>query len=168
MIFLIFLLASFLQSTYSISINQTILFEKYRFNINSVVIDLSEKSIDNIDTNTFQGCNKLEKLFLQDNKIKILEYGLFNNLENLKELWLENNNIISIDRNIFIGLDKLQKVCLNENPISLMFPNNIKPLYDTPNPNCDIKINEKCIKDNTISNYKLNTKDILLSNKHQK
>lgn len=145
----IFLLASFLQSTYSISINQTILFEKYRFNINSVVIDLSEKSIDNIDTNTFQGYNKLEKLFLQDNKIKILEYGLFNNLENLKELWLENNNIISIDRNIFIGLDKLQKVCLNENPISLMFPNNIKPICDN-NPNCKIKINEKCTKGDII------------------
>ncbi len=145
----IFLLASILQSTYSISINRTLLFEKYRFNVDSVVIDLSENSIDNIDINTFQGYSKLEKLFLQDNKIKTLEYSLFNNLENLKELWLENNNIISIDRNIFMGLNKLEKVCLNENPISLMFPNNIKPICDN-NPNCKIKLNEKCTKDEYI------------------
>ena len=135
-----------------ISINQTILFQEYNYNNNSIVIDLSNKNLDNIDINTFKGLNNLESLYLNDNKIKQLEYGLFNELYNLKELWLESNNIISIDRNVFAGLNQLEKVCLNDNPINIMFPNNIKPLYDTPNPNCDIKINEKCIKDNTISN----------------
>jgi hypothetical protein len=37
---------------------------------------------------------------------------------------------------------------LSDNPISFLFPNNIKPLCET-NLNCNIKINEKCIKDNT-------------------
>ncbi len=99
--------------------------------LDSNEIDLSESSIDSIDINTFKGYNKLEKLFLHDNKLNKLEYGLFNNLTNLRELWLESNNIISIDRNVFVGLNNLEKVCLKDNPISLMFPTNIKPLCET-------------------------------------
>jgi hypothetical protein len=45
---------------------------------------------------------KLEKLYLEENKIKKLENGLFNHLDSLKEVWLESNNIISIDRNVVI------------------------------------------------------------------
>ena len=111
-------------------------------------MDISESSIESIDINTFNSYNKLENLYLQDNKLKQLEYGLFNHLLNLKELWLESNNIVSIDRNVFVGLNKLEKVCLSDNPISLLFPSNIKPLCDS-NPNCNIKINENCIKDTT-------------------
>jgi Leucine-rich repeat (LRR) protein len=146
------LLACITQLTYCAGINQSILIQKYGFSIDSNEIDLSESSIDSIDINTFKGYNKLEKLYLHDNKLRQLEYGLFNNLTNLRELWLESNNIISIDRNVFAGMNKLEKVCLNDNPISLMFPNMIKPLCDS-NPNCSIKINEKCIKETTtISN----------------
>ena len=122
--------------------------QKYGFKIDSNEIDLSESSIDSMDVNTFKGYNNLEILYLEDNKLKQLEYGLFNHLLNLKELWLESNNIVSIDRNVFVGLNKLEKVCLSDNPISLLFPSNIKPLCDS-NPNCNIKINENCIKDTT-------------------
>ena len=141
-----FLVACFTQLSSSVGINQSILIETYLYEIDSIEIDLSRRSIDSIDINTFKGFNKLEKLFLEDNKLKKLEYGLFNHLSNLRELWLESNFIISIDRNVFVGLNLLQKVCLNGNPISLMFPSNIEPLCDT-NPNCNIKINENCIKD---------------------
>jgi len=140
------LLVAIIQLASSIGINQSLLIQKYGFNIDSVVIDLSERSIDTIDINTFIGYTKLEKLFLEENKINQLENGLFNHLESLKEVWLESNNIISIDRNVFVGLNNLEKVCLKDNPISLMFPTNIKPLCET-NPICRIKINEKCIKD---------------------
>jgi len=125
-----------------------ILFQEYNYNNNSKIIDLSNKSLDKIDINTFKGLINLESLYLNDNKIKQLENGLFNQLYNLRELWLESNKISSIDRDIFVGLNKLQKVCLSDNPISLMFPSIIKPLCDT-NPNCNIKINENCIKDTT-------------------
>ena len=146
--FLLFniLLVSIFQFASSIEINQSLLIQKYGFNIDSVVIDLSERSIDTIDINTFIGFTKLEKLYLEENKINQLANGLFNHLESLKEVWLESNNIISIDRNVFVGLNNLEKVCLKDNPISIMFPTNIKPLCDT-NPMCTIKINEKCIKD---------------------
>ena len=146
--FLLFniLLVAIIQLASSIGINQSLLIQKYGFNIDSVVIDLSERSIDTIDINTFIGFAKLEKLYLEENKIKQLENGLFNHLESLKEVWLESNIIISIDKNVFVGLNNLEKVCLKDNPISIMFPTNIKPLCDT-NPMCTIKINEKCIKD---------------------
>ena len=114
--------------------------------MNSIEIDLSVNSIDIIHIDTFKGFHKLEKLYLDYNKIKQLDYGLFTHLENLKEIWLDSNNIVSIDRNVFVGLEKLEKVCLNDNPISQMFPSNVKPLCDT-NPICTVKINEKCIRD---------------------
>ncbi len=154
------LLACIPQLTYCVGINQSILIEKYGFSLDSNEIDLSESSIDSIDLNTFKGYNKLEKLFLHDNKLNKLEYGLFNNLTNLRELWLESNNIISIDRNVFVGMNKLEKVCLSDNPISFLFPNNIKPLCDS-NPNCSIKINEKCIKETTTTS-KTNNKILLV------
>ena len=140
------LLVRIIQLASSIGINQSLLIQKYGFNIDSVVIDLSERSIDTIDINTFIGFKKLEKIYLEENKINQLANGLFNHLESLKEVWLESNNIISIDRNVFVGLNNLEKVCLKDNPISIMFPTNIKPLCDT-NPMCTIKISEKCIKD---------------------
>ena len=142
------MLVFIIQRTLSVHINQTLLIEKYEFSIDSSEIDLSESSISSIDIDAFKGFNKLEKLFLQNNKLRELEYGLFNHLSNLRELWLESNNIVSINRNVFIGLNKLEKVCLSDNPISFLFPNNIKPLCET-NLNCNIKINEKCTKDNT-------------------
>ena len=148
------LFAVFVQLASSAGLNQSLLIQKYGFDINSVEINLNECSIDTVEINTFKGYNKLERLHLEDNKIKQLEYGLLNHLVNLKEVWLESNNIVSIDRNVFVGLNKLEKVCLNDNPISFMFPNNIKPLCDT-NPFCTIKINEKCIRDMT-SKYKFN------------
>lgn len=143
----IYIFLSFiLHQTFSVRINQGLLIEKYGFSIDSDEIDLSENSIDNIDINTFKSYNKLEKLYLEENKLTQIEYGLFNHLSNLRELWLESNNIVLINRNVFLGLNKLEKVCLNNNPISAMFPSNVKPLCES-NPNCIIKINEKCIKD---------------------
>jgi len=141
--------------TMSIEMNQSLLINKYGFDINSVVIDLSGRKIDTIDINTFKGYTKLEKLYLEENEIQHLEYGLLNHLESLKEVWLESNLIVSIDRNVFDGLNKLEIVCLKDNPISLMFPTNIRPLCET-NPICTIKINEKCIKDITSKTNKIN------------
>jgi len=83
----------FSQFSSPIGINQSLLIETYLYEIDSIEIDLSRRSIDSIDINTFKGYNKLEKLFLEDNKLKKLEYGLFNHLSNLRELWLESNII---------------------------------------------------------------------------
>jgi hypothetical protein len=141
----ILLLLFILKLTSSIRINQSLLIEKYGYDIDSIEIDLSESSIESIDINTFKGYGKLEKLFLEDNKINRLENGLFNHLLNLNELWLESNIITSVDENLFVGLNNLEKVCFSKNPISFLFPSKVKLLCNT-NPKCKILINE-CEKD---------------------
>jgi hypothetical protein len=84
-----FFLVCIIKLTASVGINQSLLIETYKYEIDSIEIDLSRRSIDSVDINTFKGYNKLEKLFLEDNKLRKLEYGLFNHLLNLRELWLE-------------------------------------------------------------------------------
>ena len=150
-LFVKYLIAIIVQNIVAIDLNQTILFQKYGYNINSIEIDLSSSSIELIDINTFKDMYNLEKLYLDDNKIKQLGNGVFQDLINLRVLWLESNNIISIDRNIFINLNKLELVCLSNNPISSMFPNNVKPLCnDAKNPECKIEITDKCNKNTEI------------------
>ena len=145
------LLAYIIQLTCSVGINQSILIETYLYEIDSIEIDLSRRSIDSIDVNTFKDMTNVVKLYLDDNKIKQLDNGVFNDLINLRELWLESNNIISIDKNIFINLNKLELVCLSNNPISMMFPNNVRPLCNTIyNSKCKIEITDKCKKNTQI------------------
>ena len=43
---LLLLITNYFKQTFSIIINQTLLFEKYGYNKDSVIVDLSEKSID--------------------------------------------------------------------------------------------------------------------------
>ena len=148
--FIILFAFTVVQKTVSISINQNILIDKYGYVFDSVLIDLSDENIDNIDIDTFKGYNKLEKLYLEGNKLKQINNGLFNNLTSLRELWLESNNIVAISKDIFVDLNNLEKVCFSNNPISILFPSKIKDLCYT-NPNCTIKINEKCIKSNNLS-----------------
>ena len=61
--------AILIQQATSIGLNQSLLVQKYGYDLNSVVIDLSENSIDIVDLNTFKGYIKLEKLYLEENKI---------------------------------------------------------------------------------------------------
>ena len=133
------------RSIKSRSLNQSILFNEFGYSFNSIEIDLSRKSINSIDSKTFQGLHNLEVLYLEDNKLTKLENDLFKNLINLKEIWLEHNGLVSIDKNIFVGLNNLERVCLYDNPISTIFPTEVQLLCET-NPKCLLSISEKCIK----------------------
>ena len=66
MLILNIFLAIIFKHTTAISLNQSLLFQKYGYNINSVEIDLSEKSIDKIDVNTFKGLKNLEENYFMD------------------------------------------------------------------------------------------------------
>jgi Leucine-rich repeat (LRR) protein len=143
---LVFLLNA--KNAINLEINQILLIQDYKYTLNSTSIDLSGKSINLIDINTFEGYRNLEVLNLEDNKINRLDKGIFEDLINLRELYLESNIIISIEKNIFIGLNKLEKVCIHDNPISNMFPNSVKSLCDL-NPKCEITINDKCLRETT-------------------
>ncbi len=56
--------------TESIELNQTVLFETFSYNLDSVYIDLSSNSIVSIHLSTFSGFYNLEVLHLEDNKLK--------------------------------------------------------------------------------------------------
>lgn len=79
------LLAIICKQTSAISLNQDVLIETYGFNINSVEIDLSDQTINEIDIDTFNGFKNLEILNLEGNLITRLD-NLFIGLLNLREL----------------------------------------------------------------------------------
>lgn len=58
-------------------LNQTVLFEKYGYFLDSNFIDLNGQSIDKIDPFTFNGLKSLEVINLEDNKIRNLNASLF-------------------------------------------------------------------------------------------
>jgi hypothetical protein len=138
---LIFLLAT--SGVFSVPLNQSILINTYGFSLTSTEINLSGKSIDKIDANTFIGFTKLEVLNLNDNKISSIDDALLKSLPNLREFWVESNFIITVDRNAFVGLTNLKKVCLWDNPVSTNFPTILTGICST-NPECELKISEKC------------------------
>jgi Leucine-rich repeat (LRR) protein len=84
--------------------------ETFLYSIDSIEIDSSRQSIDSIDITTFKGYKKLKKLFLEDNKSRQLEYGLFNHLSILRELWLEFNVIVSIDNDLYNSIQMIYKI----------------------------------------------------------
>ena len=67
-------------------LNKSILVQQFGYLKDSTIIDLNKLSIDTIDLKTFEDYSKLEVLYLDDNKINKIEYGLLNKLKNLKEL----------------------------------------------------------------------------------
>jgi hypothetical protein len=128
----------------AIQLNQTNLINEFGYSINSNSINLSSRSIDSIEVNTFVGFSNLKVLYLQKNKLSRLTEPIFKSIFNLKEVWLEENNIISLSKDSFVGLVNLEKICLNDNPISSLFPASLATLCST-NPNCEVKITEKCL-----------------------
>jgi Leucine-rich repeat (LRR) protein len=144
---LILTLGLSLEVVKSVLLNQTLLINKYGYSIESLIIDLREKSISSIETNTFENFNRLEYLYLQNNKLSKIEKNTFTKLANLKELWLESNNIVFMDKYSLESLNELELVCLNDNPISVLFPNNIVSFCEEPL-KCKIKV-DKCIRKET-------------------
>ena len=84
--FLLFniLLVAIFQFESSIEINQSLLIQKYGFNIDSVVIDLSGRYIDTIEINTFIGYTKLEKILFRRKQNKAIRKRSFQSLRQSK------------------------------------------------------------------------------------
>ena len=144
----------------AIELNQTVLFQTFNYNHESVYIDLHKESIVSIHLSSFIGLEKLEVLYLQDNRIKRIEKDVFKDLVNLRQLWLESNNIVSFDRDALLGLHNLELVCLNDNPIQELFQSNLIPICNsTSNPKCVVKTTEKCVPESTIKPSTTKTED---------
>jgi Leucine-rich repeat (LRR) protein len=140
----LFVISLFFQFIENVPLNQSLLFTTYGYNKNSTSINLFARSINEIDVDTFAGLDKLEVLYLHDNKIAKIDSLLFKGLSNLRELWLESNNIVTIDKNAFGNLTNLELVCLNDNPLSSNFPGIVSSLCSN-SPRCVLKVTEKCL-----------------------
>ena len=133
------------------------LLNELEYDNSSIVIDLSKRSIDSIELNTFKNYGNLEIIYLQDNKLKKLDVESFKFLVNLREIWLEDNILVDININVFKELNNLELVCLYNNPISILFPNILNNLCTINNNTCKIIYEEKCKKISAISTLKSST-----------
>lgn len=85
------------------------------------VLSLPKCGIEKISANAFQNLPQLEKMFLQDNAIEIVEEGIFNFLS-VRKLFLQRNLIRIIRDGAFDNLPNLAVVHLNSNRISVWNP----------------------------------------------
>ena len=86
---------------------------------------LTNRNINSIASNTFNGLTDFYWLIMHTNQ---LSSSIFNKLLNLEYLNLNNNLLISMDRLIIVGLPNLQRVYMANNPISLLQSNYILSL----------------------------------------
>jgi Leucine-rich repeat (LRR) protein len=96
---------------------------------NLISLNLSHNKLTEIELKTFDGLNSLEYLYLQNNKIIIIEQGAFNALSNLKVLVLGENNITTLKAGSFTGLYNLERLNLCDNKFEVIEPGAFSELY---------------------------------------
>ncbi|GBM46576.1 Carboxypeptidase N subunit 2 [Araneus ventricosus] len=114
--------------------------EAFSKNSNLNTIELPQNKLIFLYPGIFDGCRKLNKIFLQKNGLKSVD-GLFN-IPSLKEIHLEVNNLTSID-NAFQKDINLEFLHLNTNPLrkisSSAFNANVKHLRALTLRKCELK-----------------------------
>jgi Leucine-rich repeat (LRR) protein len=83
-------------------------------------LNLGENIIRSIALKTFENCVNLEYLDLSNNRIEVLDEGIFSGLVSLKTLNLQNNKIRSISTKTFTQLRKLEQLFLMNNQIEVI------------------------------------------------
>jgi len=78
--------------------------------LNQEKIELRYRSIEEIDTNTFNGLANLKKIIFSSNQIKEIHPNTFNGLANLEWIIFRKNQIKEIDLNTFNGLANLKVI----------------------------------------------------------
>lgn len=81
--------------------------------------------------NDFENCEKLEEIFLNDNKIKKLT-NEFDACTNVREILIKNNGVDSVDDGVFKKLTNLKNVNFDTNQIEELSEN----IFET-NPSLD-------------------------------
>ena len=135
-LFLIIIILSYIQmkSTKFIDLNLNNLAKLCNCNHSqSYFIELSKKSIQTIDSLTFNGLNSLEGLSLGNNKLTTIDRAIFKNLTSLQTLWLYNNEIESIDSLAFYDLACLKFLSLQYNKIETIHPITLHSLHSLRN-----------------------------------
>ncbi|BES89823.1 Slit protein [Nesidiocoris tenuis] len=83
---------------------------------NLVKLDLRRNQISGIESNAFEGCQKLNELLLAENQISEIHNKMFNGLNNLKILSLYDNKISCVMPGSFDSLTFLHTLNLLQNP----------------------------------------------------
>ncbi|GBM46568.1 Leucine-rich repeat-containing protein 15 [Araneus ventricosus] len=114
--------------------------EAFSKNSNLIAIELQQNKLLFLYPGTFDGCRKLNKIFLQKNSLKSVD-GLFN-IPSLKEIHLEVNNLTSIDNAFQKDID-IEFLHLSANPLkeisSSAFNANVKHLRALTLRKCELK-----------------------------
>ena len=82
------------------------------------ILNLAYLNVINLTSDTFAGCTNLKELHLENNLIKDLPPGIFDDLENLEMLFLQNNQLTTIPDKLFdtqLNAEKLSLVDLSGN-----------------------------------------------------
>ena len=82
------------------------------------VISLKDNLIEKVEKGIFTDNNsvKLEILYLQNNKINVIEKGSFQKLSRLTTLQLHRNHLKNIDLTMFVDMTQLKNLTLHGNP----------------------------------------------------
>ncbi|KAJ8970181.1 hypothetical protein NQ314_001327 [Rhamnusium bicolor] len=78
-------------------------------------LNLSNLSLEDLETKSFLGLKNLETLLLNKNNLSHLKDGVFNGLKSLKMLDLSHNNLDTCEKNTFGGLGNLEILHLEFN-----------------------------------------------------
>ena len=90
------------------------------------ILDLGWNIIDKIHPNAFESFKHLQKLYLNNNRIKHLSIDVFKSLSKLNVLYLSNNKLLTLDYNLFSPLKVLNELSLSNNTIQDLDPLNFE------------------------------------------
>ena len=99
-------------------------------------LDLGWNIIDKIHPNALENFKHLQKLYLNDNRIKHLSVGVFKSLSKLKVLYLSNNKLLTLDYYLFSPLQVLNELYMSNNTIQDLNP----PIFEWQPSLCKLNI----------------------------
>lgn len=113
------------------------------------VLELPSTNIETLSGLT--GCENLESLRVNGNRIRAIPAGIFEQCGNLKEITIDSNEVISVDVAAFRGIQILETISLENNSISILNPETFSSLPELQSVN--LQSNElRAIPGNLFSN----------------
>lgn len=107
-----------LPNTVTVPENTKILTNQYcNENENITIYYANRKEIEEVNVDTFNSCEKLREVFLQENSIKKLDSATFNTNNEVEAIYLDHNELTTIEEGLFDNLSSLKRLTLANNLI---------------------------------------------------
>lgn len=88
--------------------------------VNLTKIDLYSKNVLEIKKEMFEGCTKIESIYLRYLNISTIDEDFFSNLTNLKEVSISNSNLETLPKDLFKNNPNLVSVSFNANKLKVI------------------------------------------------